>query len=314
MEPFAYSDIGVDRLTARKGRQILSSFPPLARGLDRWREGWLEKRDRRLLRRVRESRFDLILVLRGETLSASLFQNLRKSFSGPLATWWRDDPFRHPGLELLPYYDSFFIFDRSYIGRLKKQGARRVEFLACACDETVYSPQKLTSAERKRYRSDVALVAWHYPNRTEVVKALAGLDLKVWGKGWAGAVHGIRSKDTFVEGREASKIYSAASIGLNIHSDQTHQAGLNCRAFELPASGTFQLTDYVEGMEELLLPGKEVAVYRSPEEALERATYYLKRPEERAEILRRGRERALREHTYLHRMRSLLKTMTGASS
>ena len=39
------------------------------------------------------------------------------------------------------------------------------------------------------------------------------------------------------------------------------------RAFEIPASGGVQLTDYVTGMEELLLPGKEVLIQNTFEGA-----------------------------------------------
>lgn len=322
VESFFYSDISVDRLTLRAGRRAAAGFPPLAAGLDRWRERWHRRRDARLLRRVREARFDLILALRGETLSAPLLQDLRKGFSGPLVTWWVDDPFRHSAEKLLPHYDAFFIFDRSYVDRLKEAGARRVEFLPCCCDETVYRPRMLRPAEQRKYQSEIALVGWYYPARAEVVRELAGLDLKIWGKGWKspearrslnGTGRGITLTERFVGDEEVSKIYSAAAIGLNIHSDQSHRAGLNTRAFELPAAGTFELTDYVEGMEELLVPGEEVAVYRSPEEARERAGYYLRHPEEREGMVRRGRERVLREHTYLHRMQTLLQTARGIS-
>lgn len=309
---FLCSDLWVDRLTLRRGRQWVRTCPPVADSLDRWRTRWLKDRDRRLLRRIREGRYDLLLVLRGETLSASLLQEVKRIFSGPLVTWWVDDPLRYRGLELAPFYDLFFIFDRSYIGPLEEQGCQHVKFLPCACDETVYRPQTLSRAEQKRYRSDIALVGWYYPDRSQVLRALEGLDVKIWGRGWKRS--GFPCRERFVADEEASRIYNAASIGLNIHSDQSRQAGLNTRSFELLAAGTFELTDYVEGMEELLTPNREVAVYRSAAEARERAEYYLRHPEIREEILRRGRERVLREHTYRHRMQTLLKSVQENTS
>lgn len=313
---FPYSDILVDRLSLRKGRRLAAVVPPVAEWLGRWRSRWLQQRDDRLLRLVLESRPELLCVLRGESLSVDLLRALRKNFSGPLVTWWVDDPFRYAISEALPLYDVVFVFDRSYRGRLGDLGASRVEFLPCACDETIYLPRTLNLSEQARYRSEIALVAWFYPRRARVIRELADFDLKIWGRGWKtsqarrslnGAARRIVPRERFVPDEEASRIYSATSIGLNIHSDQTREAGLNSRTFELLATGAFELTDHVPGMEELLAPGLEVAVYRSPEEARELAGYYLRHPEERSRISQRGRARVLAEHTYVHRIRQILR-------
>ena len=69
------------------------------------------------------------------------------------------------------------------------------------------------------------------------------------------------------------------------------------------------MVDAVGGREGLLVPGEEVAVYHSPEEARDLAAYYLGHPAERMGIATRGRARVLREHTYVHRMRTMLQTV-----
>ncbi len=242
-------------------------------------------------------------MLWGNTLSPELLRTLKKESGAMLATWWVDDPFRHRAEKLIPLYDFFFIFDRSYIPALQKAGGQNVRFLPCACDESVYYPRRLTRREQARYASDVAWVAWYYPDRGRIAQALDGIDLKIWGRDWPGR---RAQEDRFVKDATAAKIYSAAKIGLNSHSDQTRQGGLNTRSFELLAAGAFELTDAVEGMEELLEPGTQVAVYRSSQEAGELARHYLKRHGERERMARAGRERVLSQHTYLHRMKTLL--------
>lgn len=309
--PFVSSHRLLDHVVPRQ-----KSAGRRARWGKRLQAAWLRRRDQRLLELAAQVRPDLTLLLRGENFCAETLQALKAVTRRPLVTWWVDDPFRHSVQPLLPHYDVFFIFDRAYVEPLQKAGAHRVQFLPCACDETVYRPRRLSRAEQERYRSNIALVAWYYPNRAAVVRQLADLDLKIWGRGWKSpsaqrALNGtgrtLLLKEKFIRDEEVSKIYNAASIGLNIHSDQSRQAGLNARAFELLASGTFELTDYVAGMEELLLPGQEVAVYRSPQQARERADHYLRHPQERLELVRRGRQRVLREHTYVHRMQTLLQ-------
>lgn len=317
---FLETSLFVDGVSVRKGRQIASAIPGLVRVLDRWRSSWVEARDRHLLRTARHLRPELILVLTGSSFSSEFLRQLRDLARCPMVTWWVDDPFRYPTDRFFHRYDTVFIFDRSYEGRLRADGARDVRFLPCACDETVYSPQLLRAKERLRYRSEIALVSWYSKNRVPVVGALKRFDLRIWGRGWRrpdvyealdGKERSILQEERFVPDHEAARIFSAAQIGLNIHSGQSHLGGLNARTFDLCASGAFQMVDAIPGMEELMEPGKELVVYRSPQEALDLAEHYLKHPEERAPIAARGRQRTLAHHTYLHRVRRILDTVQG---
>lgn len=303
VEQFTCTSLLLDRLTLSGDKDPAAKGSGSGSRLQGLRDCWHHWRDQRLLRAARSLRPDLILVLWGNTLSPELLRSLKKESGARLATWWVDDPFRHQAEKLIPLYDHFFIFDRSYIAPLQKQGAQNVRFLPCACDESVYFPRRLSRREQTRYASDVALVAWGYPDRARVVQALAGVDLKIWGRGW---VSPSAEQDRFVRDEVAAKIYSATKIGLNIHSDQTRDGGLNTRTFELLAAGTFQIMDAVGGMEDLLEPGREVAVYHSPEEARSLVEHYLQHPEERKRMAEAGRRRVLSQHTYLHRMKTLM--------
>jgi len=312
---FYENSLTVDRLTQRKGREWAARLPGVAPQLDRFRSHWLTQRDQRLLRAAKTFKPDLILVLWGEGLSPELLKMLKTSTRATLATWWLDDPFRRPVPGRLQTYDSFFVFDRSYLGRLQQEGVRNCHFLPCACDETVYTPRQLTRAQQQRYQSDLSLVAWYYPRRAEVAQALAGLNLKIWGRGWtsaetkstlAGLAPRTIQQQRFLRDQETCLIYNASKIGLNIHSEQTRLGGLNTRSFELPASGTFQLMDAVAGCEELLEPDQEVVCFQGPREAREKAQFYLTHEAERRRVAQRGRARVLAHHTYLHRMQVLL--------
>jgi spore maturation protein CgeB len=102
--------------------------------------------------------------------------------------------------------------------------------------------------------------------------------------------------------------YPLAAINFNSTSKQMKGA-VNQRVFDVPASGAFLLTDYREQMERLFEPGREMVCYRSPEEARSLAGEYLTRPDARRNVAAAARRRILHEHSYDHRLRTLMDTM-----
>lgn len=316
---FPYNGAWVDRTRSPALAAPLAWAPAVRECVVWFQDAWFHRRDQRLVRLVRRLRPDLILILKGETLSAEVLLALKRYARGPLVTWWVDDPWRYPEVvERLPLFDYVFIFDRAYVPELAAQGVRQARFLPCACDETVYRPLSLSAAEQRRFACDVAFVSWYYPERAAVVRTLASeLAVGLWGGGWkdSRAQHELASaglvRGGVVEGVTVAKIYNAARIGLNVHHRQSRLGGLNTRTFELLATGVFELMDQVPGMEELLTPNEEVVVFRSAKEALALARYYLRHPEERRRIATRGRARVLREHTYVKRLETLLRGVSG---
>ena len=102
--------------------------------------------------------------------------------------------------------------------------------------------------------------------------------------------------------------YPGSEINFNCTSKQMKGA-VNQRVFDVPATGSFCLTDWREQIENLFEPGKEVICYHSPEEATESIAYYLGNAEARQTVAAAARKRILAEHTYDHRLRELITEM-----
>jgi spore maturation protein CgeB len=289
--------------------------------LMRWHAAGQRRRDRRVVTLVQQHRPDLVLLLNGALISAEGLREVRRATSGCLVSWWADDPWLDAAfMASVDVFDHVCVFDRAYIPRLRSAGAAQVHFLPCACNERVYGPLRLRPMEQRRFACDVSFVGWYYPERGPVMGALAqdaDVQLGIWGGQWNSpeaqrALHGASVvRGAAVSDRTAAKIYNASKIGINVHARHSLLAGVNTRTFELLASGLFQLVDRIDGMEELLAPGREVVCYTSPEEARVLARRYLADPAERAAIAARGRERTLAEHTYVCRMRTLLNVASS---
>ena len=277
-----------------------------------------------LLRTAKAFRPDLVLVLKGEVLLPRTLMKLKQTTGASTTVWWVDDPYafeRQCGLrnvfDCLPLYDRVFVFDRQYLAPLQEQGIERAEFLPCAADPALYRPQEVPEHDRGAYAARVSLIGAYFESRGEIVnELLKEPGLRIWGPGWEwflrerlGDSAVVCYKGEALIPSEIAKVYASSLINLNTHHTQSQWGGLNSRAFEIPATGAFQLTDYVRGMEELLEPGREVAVYEKPYQVPELVRHYINDPESRERIARAGYERVIAQHTYRHRMTTVLNVL-----
>jgi len=108
---------------------------------------------------------------------------------------------------------------------------------------------------------------------------------------------------------QVGEVYSQSKIVFN-----TSIAGdVTMRVFEGTAAGALVLTDPVQnGFAELFKPGQEVVVYQDDEDLVARVQYYLEHSQEREAIASAGRTRTLAEHTYQHRVQTIIDRMTAS--
>lgn len=107
---------------------------------------------------------------------------------------------------------------------------------------------------------------------------------------------------------ELPYFYPHSVINFNCTSMQMKGAS-NQRILDVPAAGAFVLTDYREQMEPMFDIGREIVCFREEEEIPDLVRYYLSHDREREEIVRKGRERVLKCHTWTHRIAEIIRTM-----
>lgn len=102
--------------------------------------------------------------------------------------------------------------------------------------------------------------------------------------------------------------YPRAKVNFNTTSKQMKGA-VNQRVFDAPATGAFVLTDQRDQMENLFEPHTEIAFYNDPGDIPHMVRHFLDNPAERQRIADAARTRILAEHTYEHRLESLMRSM-----
>jgi len=81
------------------------------------------------------------------------------------------------------------------------------------------------------------------------------------------------------------------------------------RNFEVPACGSFFLTEYADNLDSYYKIGEEIVCFSGIKDLEEKIKYYLNHEEERERIARAGYERTLKEHTYEKRFNQMFKVM-----
>lgn len=102
----------------------------------------------------------------------------------------------------------------------------------------------------------------------------------------------------------AARKFSESRIVFNIAMTDD----VNMRCFETLATGSFLLTDWVPSIDELFEDGKHLVLYRTMDEAIDKAKYYLAHEEEREKIAQAGYEHVMANHTIQHRVTKMLET------
>lgn len=112
---------------------------------------------------------------------------------------------------------------------------------------------------------------------------------------------------------EMPKIFQASKINLNI-TMRPIETGLSLRVWDVLGCGGFLLTNFQAEIPEYFEIGKDLEVYESKEDLIQKADYYLHHEAERMEIALHGYEKAARYHTYEIRLAEMIRILTGSLS
>ncbi|MBE5948043.1 MAG: spore maturation protein CgeB [Lachnospiraceae bacterium] len=120
----------------------------------------------------------------------------------------------------------------------------------------------------------------------------------------------VHNRGTATTLTEMPKIFHLSKINLNF-TIKPIRTGLPLRIWDIMGCGGFVLTNYQEEIAEYFEVGKDIAVFGSEEELIEKTRYYLEHEAERAAIARNGYMKVREYHTWEKRMELVLETVFG---
>lgn len=288
--------------------------------LDYLENSFLQVVSQAILAKVETFAPDLVLSMAQAPLSRQALKRLRRD-KVATAMWFVEDREVFPYWKAFaPLYDIFAVIQKGdFPDQLAALGQSNSMYLPLAADPQVHRPLTLSSVERRKYGSELSFVGAGYPNRRLAFRQLSGFDLRIWGNDWDGETTlapYLQRGGERIETEEVVRIFNATTINVNLHSSVRPGVlvgdgdFVNPRTFELAACGAFQVVDRRALLPELFAEG-ELALFSDMSELVQAIEFYRANPEARAEVAGRGRARVLAEHTYAHRMQTLLQRAAG---
>ena len=263
---------------------------------------------------------DLVLSTKAPFLGRGAVRALRRAAGAPVAMVYPDSPYgayamRADVLTVLAEFDRVYIWSRRLLERLHADGVTAAAYLPFAFDPTDYGADGPVARPECGRPHGIVFIGQRYDKREAWLAALRGLDVGVWGLGWArsevarsgaACVHGAPAL-----GAAAAAIYRGARVVLNVlHADNL--PAHNMRTFEIPPCRTVMLTEATEEIEAFFEPERACLTAADPralrgqaERALADAAL--------ARAVAEGGARAAQPHTYEARSRAIVADVVGTA-
>ena len=285
--------------------------------------GWLSRLRRvglhdRLARAIASTAPVLVLVLEGSQVDAEMVAALRHAGGhggGPAWVNWFCDARRSPE-DILPFaaaYDAVFVADSATVEALDVPGNPPVHYLPAACDPSIHRPMRA----RDRFRANVVFAGTATAHRERQLAELVEFGVAVWGPGWRRTKLRDYCRGELLPHEDYIRAYAGASVAINVGcTDGTEgppDPGASRRLFELAAIGVPQVVEEHPDIHWHFREGSEILVART---ARDLRTLTAEALHDRAwaeQVAAGARQRALAEHTYMHRLSALLQAMVGAT-
>ena len=251
--------------------------------------------------------------------------------------WFCDDHWRFESYSKMwaPCFNWVVTTAQSALPKYKKIGYGNVIKSQWACNHFVYQKQDMPLIY------DVTFVGQPHGNRRDVIGKLrqAGISVQTWGQGWE---NGRLSQADMI------RVFNQSRINLNLANssvqsymflrrilrrvtraipsltapcdvfnkfldkltrDNLQVSQIKGRTFEIPGCGGFLLTEAAENLDEYFLPGREAVTFLNSQDLISKVQYFLSHENERRKIADLGYHRTIKDHTYVHRFRSIFNLM-----
>lgn len=190
--------------------------------------------------------------------------------------------------EIARHFDFVFIAQKEYVGAFKSSGSPHVYWLPLACDPEIHGK---VDTEIKYDVGFVGSITASHKRRKKLLEEI-------------GLHFNLHVDRKFMD--EMALVFSQSKIVFN----EAIRNDLNMRVFEGLCAGNLLVTDTApgSGLTDLFQDKKHLVIYQD-DSLVDTIQYYLDNPEERLRIAEQGRQEVLANHTYEHRIKTMISKL-----
>ena len=283
----------------------------LARGADevltRTSSSWRLRRDRWAVRVAGDFKPAITFVCT-RTLEPETVAAIRKSSGGLVVCWYGDTPGNiRRGHIVSGEYDAVFLKDREFAECLRNQLGLVAHHLDEACNPAWHRPM----GSLRQSHLVVAGTLYGYRNAFLARLLDRGIEIRAYGprpSPWVAKRVATLHTGRYLDHTDKAQAFEEGLACLNTFSP-AERNNLNCRIFETCGSGGLLLTERKDVLARCFEPGKEYLDFASFDECLEQIERLRREPALSERIRQAAVKRAHGEHTYVHRLTTILQTI-----
>ena len=260
----------------------------------------------RMAKAVRQTDPAMVLVLEGIQLPPEMVAELKRESGALWVNWFCDERRTQASISALAAaYDMVFVAGSAVAEAGETVGLPPLRYLPPACDPSVHRPMR----SRDQFRANVVFAGTATPHRERLLSELVEFGLAVWGPGWRRTRLRDYCRGELLDHGDYIRAYAGASVAVNLQCadpDTGEDPGCNRRLFELAAIGVPQVVEDRPDIHRHFREGSEILVARSTSDFKGLLAEALQDRAWSEQVAAGARQRALTEHTYMHRLATLL--------
>jgi len=306
-------------------REIVTTYGPI--------EG-----QKKILEEIDKNQFepDVVLVLKGLSIKLDTLKQIKQRFKRAIfINWffdlniqgilaWKNESY----FDTLRFFDYYFCSLGGVANKLKEIGFKNVYYLDEACSPKHNGEAYMNYWQSKNIGSDIAFCGslgffQTHPLRIKYLSKIAkgGYDLKVWGDiicDWRAIPTEIKNvhQKTIVINNQHSRVVQSSLINLGIDADSSLWMGHSARLYRVMCAGGLYLSTPTKGIDGLfkvnkdgepLTGNEELVFFYDEEDLITKLDFLLEHDNIRQKIAKNGQKAVLAKHTFVHRIKELLK-------
>jgi spore maturation protein CgeB len=262
----------------------------------------------------------VFLLMDAPMISGNVVASAKKLIPNAVFTNWTGDvrPGLKPGVEEIgKVVDITLIVGTGQIEMYEQHGLNKVEYLQTGYNVQQFS--RLSEDERKKLRNklkhDIVFCANNagpYPGaplRKEVVSKLSktfGNRFAVYGGGWNNFKVSARGRIPY---NDQQRVYNGSKIVISVNNFNNVDMYFSARQLNGMAAGTLTLSCYIPGLETIFENKKDLVWFKTADECIELAKYYLEHEDEALQIGINGNKEVAKNHTKFARIKEMSKRL-----